>query len=446
MKKTGFFSTLTMLSFLAGAPCVPGQPSMFDATFPPGTGLGGSYPYPYSLVEQGDGKLLIVGPFTSFGGVTRNKVARLNADGSLDTGFDPGEGPGSDNILCAAVQQDGKVWIGGAFQAINGNRRQSIARLRADGSLDIGLDVKMGAWSEVRTILVQPDTKIVVAGTFGQINSTVIYNIARLNPGGSLDDSFNQGSGPNGAVIQVVPQGDAGLFIVGGFNSVNGTNRNSIARLTTAGSLDPSFNPDPMNGPVSRVALQQDGKVVVVGSFSSVNGYTRYGVARLNTDGTLDTGFKPGLVHYDGTSVALQPDGKVLIGQSRGIARLNPDGSPDASFICGSGTDNPITTLLVRADGRILAAGEFRTFDGRICGGMVRLNALYLSVPNVLANGGCQLKVWTQRGRHLALQASANLLSWTTVADFITTNDVVSLTDAESSNHSMRFYRAIQLP
>jgi uncharacterized delta-60 repeat protein len=453
MKKAGFFSSLAALSFLAGAPFGLGQPSLLDPTFRPGTGAGGSSPNVYALAEQGNGKLLIVGPFTSFNGVPRHQVARLNADGSLDTGFDPGEGPGAGgSIGCVAVQPDGKVWIGGSFGAVNGNTRRSVARLREDGSLDLSLAVDTD-WAAVGSVLVLPDGKVLVGG---RVTGAAAAKIVRLTAGGQLDDSFNQATIASNqdpwsaGFLPIIPQIGSGIFLVGRFDSVNGTNRNSVARLRNDGSLDLAFNPDPMNGAVSRAAIQPDGKVVVAGSFSSINGYTRYGIGRLNSDGTLDTSFKPGLVQYAVTSLALQPDGKVLVGQREGnfggITRLNDDGSQDVSFSCGSSTDNDVATLLVQADGRVLAGGWFRTFDGKPSGGIVRLNALYLSMPNLLANGGCQLRVWTQSGRHLALQASANLLSWTSLSDFIATNDVVSLIDAESPKYSARFYRVIQLP
>jgi len=83
------------------------------------------------------------GSFSSVNGVTRSRVARLNADGSLDTGFDPGSGASS-TVNAVAVQADGKVLIGGSFSSVNGVTRSRVARLNTDGSLDTGFNPGSG--------------------------------------------------------------------------------------------------------------------------------------------------------------------------------------------------------------------------------------------------------------------------------------------------------------
>ncbi len=90
----------------------------------------------WTTAVQPDGKIIIGGLFTTVGGVTRNRIARVNADGSLDTAFNPDVGGSSSSVLAIAVQPDGKIIIGGFFTAVSGVTRNFIARLNADGSLD----------------------------------------------------------------------------------------------------------------------------------------------------------------------------------------------------------------------------------------------------------------------------------------------------------------------
>jgi len=121
--------------------------------------------------------------------------------------------------------------------------------------------------------------------------------IARLNANGSLDLTFNPGSGTcNGFVWCIAIQTDGKVLIGGDFTSVNGTNRNYLARLNADGSLDTSFTPDLISDPgsspaVGCMAVQGDGKILIGGSFLTSNGYTRHRVARLNTDGSIDLTF-----------------------------------------------------------------------------------------------------------------------------------------------------------
>jgi uncharacterized delta-60 repeat protein len=143
----------------------------------------------------------------------------------------------------------------------------------------------VGFHGGVAAVAVQPDGKVLIAGLFTTVNGTNRNSIARLNADGSLDGSFNPGTGVNGTVSSVALQLDGKVLIGGSFTSVNGTNRNNIARLNANGSLDGSFDPGTgANGIVRSIALQSDGKVLIGGDFTTVNGMVRPKVARLHGD------------------------------------------------------------------------------------------------------------------------------------------------------------------
>jgi uncharacterized delta-60 repeat protein len=290
-----------------------------------------------SIAVQSEGKILIGGAFTTFNGTNRGYVARLNVDGSLDTGF-LAAGDGANNgVQSIAVQSDGKILIGGGFTTYNGTNRGYVARLNADGSLDTGfLATGDGANSGVYSIAVQSDGKILIGGGFTTYNGTNRGYVARLNADGSLDVGFlATGDGANSGVYSVAEQIDSKILIGGYFTTYNATNRGHVARLNADGSLDASFlaNGTGTNNPVFSVAVQSDGKILIGGGFYICNGTGRGYVARLKANGSLDTSFHAtGIGANDWVySVAVQSDGKILIGgifasysgTSRGyIARL----------------------------------------------------------------------------------------------------------------------------
>ena len=155
---------------------------------------------------------------------------RLNADGSLDTSFNPGSGANS-VVTSIALQPDNKIIIGGEFTSYNGTARNYIARLNADGSLDTSFNPGSGANSTVYSVALQPDNKIIIGGEFTSYNGTARNRLARLNADGSLDTSFNPGSGASNTVYSIALQPDNKIIIGGYFTSYNGTDRNRLARL-----------------------------------------------------------------------------------------------------------------------------------------------------------------------------------------------------------------------
>jgi uncharacterized delta-60 repeat protein len=117
------------------------------------------------------------------------------ADGSLDAGFDPGKAV-IGQVKSLAVQIDGKVLIGGVFTSINGMPRNRVARLHADGTLDSTFDPGPGANIGFNALAVQRDGKMMVGGAFAFQNTSYGY-LGRLNADGSVDESFDAGvNGP----------------------------------------------------------------------------------------------------------------------------------------------------------------------------------------------------------------------------------------------------------
>src|SRR2546428_107148 len=96
-----------------------------------------------SPAVQADGEILVGGAFTTLGGQSRNIIGRLNADGTVDTGFNSSAGGAfqTPSVDCLAVQADGKILVGGGFTTLGGGQsRANIGRLNADGTLDASFD------------------------------------------------------------------------------------------------------------------------------------------------------------------------------------------------------------------------------------------------------------------------------------------------------------------
>ncbi len=318
---------------------------------------------------------IVVGSFNMFNGVARNRIARVNDDGSVDLGFNPGTGA-LDTIQTVAVQPDGKILIGGDFTQYNGVARNRIARVNSDGSLDLTFDPGTGADKVVLVFALQPDGKILVGGDFTTINGVGRKGIARLNANGSLDATFDPGMGADLMVFAIVPQADGSILIGGLFFNYNGVPRNRIARINSDGSLDTSFSVGVgPSGPVVEILQQPDGKLIIVGVFVLFNNVAKNHVARLNPDGTLDGSFDPGTgpnftSNFNGI---LQPDGKILLGgqftsfngvSRNRLARLNANGSLDLNFDPGAGANNDILAIALEPGGRILIGGRFLTYQG----------------------------------------------------------------------------------
>ncbi|NET31230.1 MAG: HYR domain-containing protein [Cyanothece sp. SIO1E1] len=370
---------LLLLLLLSSSLGLYAQPGSLDASFDPGTGAN---QFLFSSAIQPDGKIIIGGRFTSYNGTTRNSIARLNDDGSLDTSFDPGTGA-NQFVQTSTLQPDGKIIIGGAFTSYGGTALNYIARLNADGSLDTSFDPGTGADGVVIVAAIQPDGKIIIAGAFNSYNGTARNKIARLNADGSLDTSFDPGTGADELILTAALQSDGKIIIGGRFTSYDGRTRNHIARLNDDGSLDTSFGAD-ADGEVRTTAIQSNGKIIIGGSFTSYNGTPRNRSARLNGDGSLDTSFDPGTgPNSDILITAIQPDGKVIIGgvfTSFGgtarnfVARLNDDGSLDTSFDTGTKANNQVRTAAVQSDGKIIIGGFFTSYDGTTRNRIARLN------------------------------------------------------------------------
>ncbi len=421
-----------------------------------------------AIAVQPDGRIVLGGPFTALQpndaelATTRNHLARLHADGTLDTSFNPN----ADNVVQVIVaRDDGSLLVGGAFtslrpdspvfvagdfQHLNGVVVPHLARLNLDGNPDT--DFLPAPDAPVHALAVPPDGGLVAAGAFTQIYGNVRERLARFAADGELDPGFAPRI--DGTVTALALQRDGAIVIGGDFTAVNGSARTRLARLLPDGSLDAGFAPA-ANGSIAAIALQPDGQLLIAGEFTTVTGVERARLVRLRTDGSLDPSFQPA---PDGavTSIALQADGGIVVGgdfthiagalRTR-VARLNPDGSLDPRL-----DDSPaarVLTVALTKDGRVLAGGEFTRVNGVPRYLISRLDGHQPALEEMAVNDARTAIGWRRSGSAAALYTvtfavSTDRVTWTTLGSGTRTAGGVWQWSGESAApaHTLYYIRA----
>jgi len=317
-----------------------------SSCFDVGTGFNAD---PEIFKQQSDGKLIVGGYYTTYQGVSANRIVRLNTDFSIDDTFVYGTGF-NQAVNGLAIQSDGKILLGGAFTSYNGTARNRIIRLETDGSIDGTFNIGTGFNDTIWVITLQPDGKILVGGDFTSYSGAVESKIVRLNTNGTIDTTFNTPT-INNSVFDIGVQPDNKVVVVGGFTQVSGVTNNRIVRFSSTGVIDNTFATGGLNGGGYVVLCEADGKVVVGGAFSTVSGVSSSGIVRLLSGGTRDTSFSvgSGFTQTGGTLQILDitpTNGKYLVsGQfgayngttAKALARLNSGGTIDTTLNQGSG-------------------------------------------------------------------------------------------------------------
>lgn len=367
----------------------------------------------YELARQPDGKILVAGAFTKMHGVARNRIARLNVDGTLDITFNPGTGA-NNRVSAVLVQPDGKIVIGGRFTSFNGTSREYLARLHANGSLDtsfVGPDFASSSGWRVNALAMQPDGKILVAGNFYFQSGASSGGLCRVTVTGARDSTFNginDGSEDLGGgfirdVNSVAVQRDGKIVVGGSFTAFNGVARGHVARVTATGALDGTFAPT-SDDDVNTLLIQNDGKIVVGGDFTTFNGVSRDRIVRLESTGATDTG-----------------------------------------FAAAGGFDASVLSLGMQADGKILAAVNYASFQGlpreplwRMFGGLPSLpGTIQLKAGTFAASEGQNALVTVSRSGGSGGATSVNYATVTgsaDAADFTPVSGTLSWADGDSAD------------
>jgi uncharacterized delta-60 repeat protein len=383
-KKFLQIATVTSLLVVGGFGCNSETPIVVSTPTPSAT------PVPTATPATSRAEIFVGGTFSTYAGNSLPRLGAFLTDGTQDSSYSV-TGTGLSSTVRWLIPMGTKVLAGGAFANYNGNTAiNRIARFNADGSLDTSFATTgTGFNSTVYSMTLDSNGKIMVAGAFATYNGTTVNHLARLNTDGSLDTTFAMaGTGLNYQVNTVVFD-SAGRILVGGYNTgYNGTNSNYIARLNADGSLDTAFTANVgtgFNNEVQQILVTASGQYVVVGEFTTYNGAAAPYLARLNSDGTLDTTFNSGGAGLSAAAwkMALDSSGRVIVGgdfttyngvAASHIVRINTNGSLDTSFVSGSGLNGDAYGVTIQSDGKLLIGGTFGTYNGATAVNLMRLN------------------------------------------------------------------------
>ena len=423
MRRLGLCVTLIALSgtFTGSAWAAPGD---VDFSFGPGglgytvVGFGPSADFANAVAIQPDGKIVVAGESNAAGNYDFAVTRLTQPQGQLDSTYGAGSGKSLTNILGSdfandlALQPDGKLVLAGKTTS-SGNTDMAAARLlNPQGTLDTsyGLgtgasDMDFGGNDDGQDVELQPDGKIVVAGTT-TVNGTNDFAVTRLlNPQGTFDSSFGPGANGRSVVDMGTSSSDVanamtlqtdGKILVAGSTTVGANSDFALLRLTNPGGVpDPGFRLGTgkaitdLGGSdeAAQAVLQQpDGKILEAG-YTNLGGTRDFVVVRRTSpQGVLDSTFGSGsgkvLANFGGmdtaSSMALQPDGKIVVAgyttaggtHDFAVARFNSNGTLDTSFgsggksIASLGGQDDAYAVALQSDGKIVLAGYTSAGNG----------------------------------------------------------------------------------
>lgn len=369
-----------------------------------GTGTNGTV---FGLARQADGKIIIVGKFSTYDGVTRNCIARLNADLSLDTGFDAGGVGFLGTAHAVAIDSNGTIFVGGDFtNTSTGLSVKCLAKLKqtsspfTNGTVDttfINNNFSIDGYMPViYSIVIDANNNIYVGGRFNKIGNVDKKNYAKLNNAGVVFPNYTSAITANDGVVNSIALNGEKLIIGGSYQI--GLNSHYLTQLLTDGTVDPSFSHAVgANGTIYSV-LVKDTNIFAAGKFDSYNGTTIKNIVKLNSNGSLVYPFlfNPGLssnniireVKLQGTKIIVVGDFTQFGNEQRNhIAALNATGSVYTAFNPGSGASNPILAAIVQPDQKIIIGGSFNEYNETIVNYITRILNTNAGVTGRYASG-----------------------------------------------------------
>lgn len=271
-----------------------------------------------------DNTILVAGLFTRINSTPIQSLAKLSPLGSVDNNFDLNLQTDT-YIDDFEVQADGKIIIAGVHDPNPGPQRIILSRYNPDGSADPSfVAAQQTTGNYIYDIEIDKSDKILVSGPFLKIGEVTRYSLARLHNDGTLDTSFDSYNLPqNGTtytIFGVKALDDGKYFINGTFNIYNDRNSFSIAKIKNNGTIDTSFNIG--TGPNDYVwssCIQNDGKVLIGGDFTAYDGTSINRIARLgNTLSIVENPFGEGIHVYpnpfnDSIHIAGLEDGSLTV-------------------------------------------------------------------------------------------------------------------------------------
>lgn len=262
-----------------------------DTSFNIGTGFSNVV---YSTLKTYDDGYLVGGDFTSYSGVSINRIVKLTSTGDVDTSFNIGAG--FDNYVYPMIKtSDNNYMIGGLFSSYSGVSANRLIKLTPTGTIDTSFSIGTGFNNLILSIVETSDNGYLVGGYFTSYSGISANKIIKLTSTGSIDTSFVIGTGFNQDVYTIIKTNDGGYLVGGNFTTYKGTTTNKLVKLTSNGSIDASFNVGTgFNNYVYTITPTNDGSYLVGGDFTTYNGVSINRIVKLTANGSIDTSFNVG--------------------------------------------------------------------------------------------------------------------------------------------------------
>lgn len=341
------------------------------------------------IAQNSSGQFIIGGSFRAYNGVAKDRMARLNADGSLDAAFSVAMHTFLENDLQPddiIVQPDGKTIVASSGRFVNGIKLGAVVRLNLDGSIDANFNSMTaanayGTRGSCASIALQPDGKIIAAGSL-YYTTNVNRKLLRLNADGTLDDTFTFGAlSTFQGITKIILQPDGKILALG----IVDTYKSKVIRLLSNGALDPTFTMASTlyfhQNKNLYMSLDNTGKIILISDSLGNNNYKMF---RMNSDGSIDTTFNfTALNPYSYGSVAanaILPNQKIMIGvpgtiDASRMKLVNTNGTLDNTFTIGTGFNGNINVLYMQTNGGLLVGGNYKSFQGMTERFLVRLTS-----------------------------------------------------------------------
>ena len=357
-----------------------------DSTFSCPSGLNVSFLEFYDAIELEDSAVVLVGTFNRYNGDTVRNIIKVNHDGSLDKRFCKNANPYG-TIRTISLQKDGKFIVGGDFSQIYGQPRQKLARLNQDGSLDTvfvpGTPSESFGPAYIYDSKILEDGTLLIGGSFNKYNgSSHLSHLVPLDSIGNVDTSkIHFGTAVPHTVYSIKTQAD-GKIVVGGAGSM-------LKRFLPSGAPDHSFTQPSFSGSVNDLSLLSDESIIIVGNLLNINDSSQTGILKIGTDGILDSTFKgPQKLNGNGLTGLVNDKNQILFGglfnQYEGgdlkyLTLINSDGSIDKSSKINTGKlptgfNKVVNKILIQPDQKIIVGGDFNTFFEDSVGKIARLH------------------------------------------------------------------------
>ena len=371
------------------------------------------------VISLQDKKTMTFGSFTKFNGTSISRIARLQEDGTVDSSFNPSGTGVNEFVKTAILQSDTKIVIAGNFTAYNGIMSNRIARVLPEGAIDPTFVTGNGFNNQVYALALQEDGKIIVGGNFTSYNGTAVNRIVRLSADGSIDASFNIGLGADAIVEVLLIQADGKILLGGRFSTFNGISHSKLVRLNTNGSVDSGFSIGMgFDKYVFAMALQSDDKIVIGGTFLNYDGIPAKRMLRLNTNGNIDPSFTSGSGFSNGEvrAILIQPDNRLLVGGTfsgtyngkvvKRMVRLQPNGVCDPTFVVN--LNSTLYSICFTPDAKVMIGGNFNSVSGITKHRVARLK---LCINSSVWNGISWSNTAPSLGKELIFNGDYNITS-----------------------------------